>query len=151
MEKLSDLELAKTRLLSSNLNLVIVKEDKIIFESKRRGILGFIEAIDSLGLSLRGVAVADRIVGRAIALLCLYAGVRSLYALTLSREGKEVLERSGIRYTWEHIVDNILSPDGTHICPFEEAARGINNPIEAYKKFRDMLKHAMSGAGSLLN
>lgn len=140
MEKLSDLEVAKTRLLSSNLNLVIVKEGRIIFESKRHGILGFIEAIGSLGLSLKGAAAADRIVGRAIALLCLYAGVCSIYALTLSREGKEVLEQSGIYYAWERMVDNILSPDGMDVCPFEKASRGINNPVEAYKKFIEMLK-----------
>ncbi|MEM0253930.1 MAG: DUF1893 domain-containing protein [Candidatus Bathyarchaeia archaeon] len=143
MEKLNDLEVAKAKLLSSNLNLVIVKEGRIIFESRRRGILGFIEAIDSLGPSLKGTTVADRIVGRAIALLCLYAGVGSLYALTLSREGKEVLEQSGIYYTWEHMVDNILSPDGMDICPFEKISQGINNPVEAYKKFREMLERSL--------
>ncbi|MBC7129998.1 DUF1893 domain-containing protein [Candidatus Bathyarchaeota archaeon] len=140
-----DLEVAKARLFSGDLTLTIAKNGEIIFESKNRGISSFIEAIDKLGFSLRGAAVADKVVGKAIALLSAYAGIDALYAFTLSREGKRVLEQSKLYLEWENLVDNILGPDMRNVCPFEKAAREINDPCEAYKKFKTMLKAISEG------
>ncbi|HJW98493.1 MAG TPA: DUF1893 domain-containing protein, partial [Candidatus Bathyarchaeia archaeon] len=71
----TDLELAKQRLGQENLSLVIAKKGRVLFETQARGISGLLEAIKKIGKNIRDSSVADRIVGRAAALLLVYSGV----------------------------------------------------------------------------
>ena len=73
-----DLELAKLNLIEKDLSLVIVKKGKVIFETKKPGISGFLQAIEKLDKSLVASSVADKIVGVAAAMLCVYAGMSSV-------------------------------------------------------------------------
>ena len=68
-----DLELAKLRLTEENLSLVIVKHGEVIFETRKQGISGFLQAIDEQEKSLVGASAADKIVGVAAATLCAYS------------------------------------------------------------------------------
>jgi len=76
---MQDLEIAKERLNEEGLALSVVKGGEMIFESVSHGISGFLEAVERLEEKLEGASVADRVVGKAIALLCVYAKVRALY------------------------------------------------------------------------
>lgn len=132
--KLQDLETARKRLKEGNLTLSIVKNGKVLFETASHGVSGFLEAIGKCGGSLEKASVADKIVGKAIALLCVYAKVRAVYAITLSEKAKTVLEENLIYHRWENIVENILGVDKESVCPFEKLADGNSNPKEAYEK-----------------
>ena len=79
-----DLELAKLKLKEEKLTLVIVKTGKVIFETHKQGISGFLQAIDEQKKSLVGASAADKIVGVAAATLCVYSGLISIFALTIS-------------------------------------------------------------------
>lgn len=131
-----DLEIAKSRLAEENLTLSVVKSAEIIFESNSHGVSGFLEAIEKLGEKLEGASVADRVVGKAIALLCVYAKVKAVYAITLSEKAKTTLEKYKIYHEWKNLVKKILNIDKTETCPFEKLAMEISNPKEAYKKFK---------------
>jgi len=137
-----DLEIAKQTLRTKNLTLAIAKGGRIIFQSNSHGVMSFFEAIERLGDNLEGAAVADKVVGRAIALLCAYSRVSVVFASILSFEGKDALERNGIRYEYEALVPRILNRNRRNICPFEKFSLSIENPKEAYfklKKFADSL------------
>lgn len=131
-----DLQLAKLRLKERKLTLVIAKAEKIMFETDLPGISGFLEAIKNLGEELVDAAVADKIVGRAIALLCVYAKVSAVFAEVISREGTKVLEKHGINFEFEDFVPYILDSKGEHMCPFEKFALEIQNSEEAYGKLK---------------
>ncbi|MEM3673636.1 MAG: DUF1893 domain-containing protein [Candidatus Bathyarchaeia archaeon] len=133
---LQELEIAKSRLKGENLTLSIVKDGKVLFETASHGVSGFLEAIEKCGTHLEKASVADRIVGKAIALLCVYAKVRAVYAVTLSKKAKTVLEENSVHHEWENLVENILGVDGKNVCPFEKLADEIPNPNEAYRKLR---------------
>lgn len=133
---LQDLETAKSRLKEGNLTLSIVKDGKVLFETVSHGVSGFLDAVEKCGNRLEKASVADRIVGKAIALLCVYAKVRAVYAVTLSKKAKAVLEENSVHHEWENLVENILGVDGKSVCPFEKLADEIPNPKEAYKKLR---------------
>jgi hypothetical protein len=135
-----DLEIAKAALHGKNLTLAIVKRSKLLFESKSHGVSAFLDALEKLGLKMKDAAVADKVVGKAVALLCIYAGIRAVYALNLSLKAKQVLERNAVHLEWENLVDKILDASGTDICPFEKAAMEISNPAEAYKKLKVLSK-----------
>jgi len=135
-----DLELAKSRLKEKNLTLVIVKEGKIIFETESQGVGGFLCAIENLGKRLVASSVADRIVGAAAAMLCVYSEISSIFAVTISEEGIKVLEEKDITYQFENKVQNILNNDKTDICPFEKLVIGSREPKEAYKKLKSFIE-----------
>ena len=67
-----DLDLAKNRLFTKDMTLVIVKNGDILFETKEHKIKGFFNAIETLGGSMKDATIADKVVGKAIALLCAY-------------------------------------------------------------------------------
>jgi len=134
--KNQDLEFAKSKLIEEDLSLVIVKKGKVIFETKKQGISGFLQAIEKLDKNLVAASAADKIVGVAAALLCVYAGVVSVFALTISEGGMRVLEDNNIACQFERTVPNILNRDKKDVCPFEKLAMTAGNSEEAYVKLR---------------
>jgi hypothetical protein len=48
------------------------------------------------------------VAGKALALLCVYAGIRQIYAEVLSRKAKGIFEDNKIMFEWKEIIDNIL-------------------------------------------
>ena len=141
---MTDLEIAKTELNGYSLTLAIVKNGAVIYSTKIRKISGFLDAIDKCGADLRGASVADRVVGKAVALLCAYVGVREVYACVLSRKAVIVLKQNHVGYSWNKLVDNILDVDKLNSCPFEKAAADLSDPQAAYVKFKTLLKNLRS-------
>ena len=133
-----DMQTAKDILTQRKLTLVIVKNGKVLFETDSPRISGFIKAIDSLGNELKGASVADRVVGKAIALLCVYSGIREVYAEVLSKKAKTMLEKYSIPVEWNELVDNVLDLTKTGMCPLEKVAEGISDPKESYTAFKAM-------------
>ena len=143
---MSDLEIAKQTLKKKNLTLAVAKNGKIIFQSDSHGVIGLFEAIEQLGSNLEGAAVADKIVGKAAALLCAYSRVNAVFASTLSLEGKNTLERNGIKYEYEALVPKILDRTGKDMCPFERFSLNLENPREAYFRLKEFAEKLREGA-----
>ena len=68
----------------------------------------------------------DKIIGKAAALLIHRLGFRTVKAGILSRLGEAVLQRHGIAYTYEQLVDRIH-------CQTEELLATVEDPEEAYR------------------
>ncbi|MCJ7559707.1 DUF1893 domain-containing protein [Candidatus Bathyarchaeota archaeon] len=133
---MSDLDIAKSKLYEEELTLTIVKNGEVIFETDSHRISGFLDAIEKFGAKLEGASVADRVAGKAIALLCVYAKIKEVYAEILSKKAKTVFEQNGIHHEWKELVDNVLDLNKSGVCPFEKAAAGITDPREAYGAFK---------------
>jgi hypothetical protein len=137
-----DVEIAKRQLSEKGFNLVIVKDEKIILETRQSGVSGFLSAIQELGRErLHAASVADRIVGRAAALLCVYCSVRAVYAVVLSEGGKSVLKENSVSLEFKNLVPSILNRQKTGSCPFEKIVSTVSDGQEAYEK----LKSCISG------
>ena len=141
--KNQDLELAKLKLTKEDLSLVIVKKGKVIFETKKPGIGGFLHAIEKLDKEMVASSAADKIVGVAAALLCVYAGVASVFALTVSERGIKVLEDNNVACMFEKKVSNILNRSKNDVCPFEKMAMASGSPDEAYVKLKSLANEMM--------
>jgi hypothetical protein len=133
---MSDLDIAKSKLYEEKLTLTIVKNGEVLFETCSHRISGFLGAIEQFGAKLEGASVADRVAGKAIALLCVYAKISDVYAEVLSEKAKAVFEENGIRHEWKELVDNILNFNKSQVCPFEKAAAEISDPKDSYKAFK---------------
>ncbi|MGZ4851506.1 MAG: DUF1893 domain-containing protein, partial [Candidatus Bathyarchaeia archaeon] len=125
---MQDLEIAKNHLYDKKLTLAIAKNGQVLFQTDSHRISGFIRAIDTLGAQLRGASVADRVAGKALALLCVYAGVNEVYAEVLSKKAQALFEEYHIAFEWQQMVDNVLDLNKAGVCPFERAAADISDP-----------------------
>jgi hypothetical protein len=135
---MSDLDIAKSTLYKKELTLTIVKNGKVLFETDSHRISGFLNAIQQFGATLEGASLADRVAGKAIALLCVYAKIKEVYAEVLSKKAKTVFEENRIRHEWKELVNNVLDLNKRGVCPFEKAAADITNPKNAYKVFKTL-------------
>ena len=136
-----DLEIAKERLRHEDLGLSIVREGRVVYESASRGLFGLLEAIDNKRTVLKGTSIADRVVGKAVALLCVYAGVEAVFAITLSREGKRFLDDHSVHSEFDGLVDAILDANQVDKCPFERLVADISSPSAAYEKILGLCEH----------
>ena len=130
---MQDLEKAKKILNKNNLSLVIIKNLDLYFETSSQGIKSFLETIERFKAKLEGASVADRVVGKAIALLCVGAKIKEIYAKTLSEQGKEI-KKYLIKHEYDNLVKKILNRNGKDMCPFEKLVLDISDPEEAYVK-----------------
>jgi hypothetical protein len=137
---MQDLEIAKNQLYEKQLTLAIVKNGQVLFQTDSHRISGFIGAIDKFGAQLNGASGADRVAGKALALLCVYAGIREVYAEVLSRKAKAVFEENKVAVEWKQLVDNVLDLNKTDTCPFEKVAAGISDPKDSYVAFKALLE-----------
>jgi len=133
---MNDLEIAKHTLYKKELTLAIVKNGEVLFETRSHRISGFLGAIEQFGDKLEDASLADRVAGKAIALLCVYAKIKEVYAEILSKKAKTVFEQNGIHHEWKELVNNVLDLNKSGICPFEKAAADISDSKDAYRIFK---------------
>lgn len=131
---MEDLELARSLLEEGKLNLVIVKDGEVVFYSEERGVAPFFWAVQDAGEALKGASVADRIVGLAVAMLCLYARIGSVYGDIVSQGAVDMLREQGKPVLSKNIVPHILNYDGTDLCPFEKLAGSCQEPSQLVSK-----------------
>jgi phosphatidylglycerophosphatase A len=127
---MEDIELARSLLEEEKWNLVIVKEGEVLLRSRERGIAPFFQAVQTMGESLHNAAVADRIVGLAVAMLCLHARITSVYASIASQGALDMLKGQGVTVSSSNIVPHISNYDGTDLCPFEKLAASCQEPSQ---------------------
>ncbi len=137
---MQDIEIAKKQLYSKQLTLAIVKNNKLIFQTDSHRISGFMHAIDILGFQLMGASVADRVAGKALALLCVYAGIREVYAEVLSKKAQVLFQENKVACQWGQLVDNVLDSDKNGVCPLEKAACEILDPKDSYFAFKALME-----------
>ncbi len=126
-----DCVLARTIFLKQKASLVLVSED-IVRTFQGRGIGPLLSCLQADSNSIRGCSVADRVIGKAAALLMVFGGVREVWTEILSVPAAEVFRRTGISFVAEQTVERIRDRDGTGLCPMEQLCLTVNNPAEAY-------------------
>jgi hypothetical protein len=135
---MEDIELARSLLEEEKWNLVIVKGGQVLFNSRERGVAPFFQAVQSMGISLHNAALADRIVGLAVAMLCLQARIISVYAGIVSRGALDMLEGNGLTISSKSTVPYISNYDGTDLCPFEKLAGSCQGPSQLFAALQSL-------------
>ena len=125
---MKDIFLAKAALPGHS--IAIAREGKVLTDDAR-GISPMLDLIGK-GEDLRGAAVADLVVGRAAALLFLYAGVCEVYAAVISRPALATLMGAGVLCRYDTLTEHIVNRTGDDICPMEKAVLTVTDPAIAY-------------------
>lgn len=82
-------------------------------------------------VSLSGWSAADLVVGKAAALLFVYAKVKEVYGKVLSEEAEKVLKEHGVPCSFETLAPHIINRSGNDICPMEKLVKDVENPAVA--------------------
>lgn len=109
-----------------------------IYSSTHRGVRPLLEHIDQ-GTDLQGFYAADKVVGRATALLYCLLGVQAVHALVISDGAVDILQLHGIAVTWDTRVPYIRNRSNTGRCPMELATQNIDDPTQALDAVRKTL------------
>lgn len=133
---MTDLEQAVAALQPPH-TLVLCRNGALL-TSDRRGVAPMVAFLRE-GRALEGYAAADRVVGKAAAWLFILAGVRAVYAATLSEGGRELLTRHGIPVQWETLTPTIRNRDNTGICPMEQAVAEATDPADALRRIEERM------------
>ena len=92
-----------------------------------------------------GLSVADKIVGKASAMLLALSGAKEVYAHILSEAGRKILERYGIAYEYGEMVEYIVNRKGDGMCPMEETVKDIDDPLDAFKALNERIAQMRKG------
>lgn len=134
-----DIERAKQALGEEGVTFAAVLADGRLLVSGKKGIAPMMELLGQDAGALAGAAVADKVIGRAAAFLLEKAGAAAVYADVLSTHAKEVLERSGMAFSFGKEVPYIINRAGTGMCPMEACVLGLADAGEAYEALRKKL------------
>ena len=116
---MTDIQKAIKTLKESTHTCVVCKADKE-YTSNLKGIAPMIEFIKN-GYDLCGASVADRIVGRAAAMLFVKAGIKEAFSEVISKDAVKLLNDHGINCSWDVITDMIINRKGIGPCHMEKA------------------------------
>lgn len=131
---ITDIELAKEKLSQKGCTFAAAKDGELI-SSDKRGVAPLLDMLDS-GRDHSGWSCADKVCGRAPALLYVLLGVKEVYSHVMTGAAFSILEKSGIQASFDISADIIMNRAGTDICPMEKAAAGIDDPEEAASAVR---------------
>ncbi len=133
---MTDLELAIQALEAHT--IVLCKKGELLV-SDRHGVAPMLDFLRE-GHDLSGYSVADRVVGKAVAMLFCRAGIREVYAKTVSEGGEAYLTAHGIPVRYETRTARILNRAGTGPCPMEAAVRDTDDMEEGYLRLTAKLE-----------
>jgi len=126
---MNDIEVAKKMLDEGEYTCVLCKGD-IVYTSCERGISPMLSWLD-MGLDMKGFFAADKIIGKAAAMLFILAEVQEVYAPVMSEGAIQELSKHGIISHCLQSVDQIINRKGDGQCPMEMTVAEISDPQQA--------------------
>ena len=123
---------------NSTCAVYLEKENRFLV-SHERGIKPVLNWIRQKPDILRGSFVADRVIGKAAALLMIYGGVQEVYGGIISRHAQDCFQHWDVPCFYGSIVPYIINRDKTGMCPMEQRSLTITTPEEAFQVFSQML------------
>ncbi|MBO3804281.1 MAG: DUF1893 domain-containing protein [Candidatus Brockarchaeota archaeon] len=126
------------RLVKEKKALIIVSRGATVFSSDEAGLAGLLKAAKEVdpGL-LDGSAVADRVVGKAAALVAISFGAGEVHALVMSRPAAELLRKGSKAFSYANLVEEIKDRSGKATCKFERLVSGVEDPKEALRLLKE--------------
>ena len=123
--------LDKARKMLENHTLAIVCGDTAQTYNER-GIKTLLSILSDNPDLLCGASVADKVVGKAAALLMAKGNVKAVYAEVISESATDIFGKYRIPFAYGTIADKIVNRSGTGMCPMEQTVVDIDNPDDAF-------------------
>src|SRR6056297_3827017 len=134
---MNDKELAINELNDSDYSLIIVKEKEVKYKSKEESVGSIVSLLEEQPDLLKNAVVADKIIGRAVAMVCDFASVNYCYGQIVSKGAVDVFENNNLSYKAAEVVEAIKNRDNTDLCPIEKLTLDINDSAKGIEKIKE--------------
>lgn len=108
-----------------------IVDDNQTITSDKSGI-SFLASIKKNDIDASSCAAADKIVGKAAALLFVRLDIKHIFAETISKTAIKVLDSYGADYSYSVVADTINNRTGDGLCPMEMTVQNIDDPEQAH-------------------
>lgn len=132
---MTNLEIVKNRLYEKNASLVVMFENGNIEEYYNPRVKDIVSILKENEYALKGAIVADKVIGKVAASLLTVAGVKEIYANTISNFAIPVLEENNVKYEYKNKAEYIKNNDRTGMCPMENKFKDEKKLINIYNYF----------------
>jgi hypothetical protein len=143
---MKDIDIAKELLQKENLTIAVVKDGEIVFTSKEKGIKPIYTAVKEFNEKLKGASAADRVVGKAAAMLYVHGNIKEFYTELISEAAVKILKQGNIIFTYTKEVPYIKNRNKTDMCPVEKLSQNINDSFTLLEKIEEFLEKIKEGA-----
>ncbi len=150
MLKNNDLAIAENLLKEKSYACVVVRDGDVVFSSEKRGIAPLVE-FNEFSDSRGGFSLADKVIGKAAALLCIYSGVGHVYANVISTPAVNALVKNNIDVSYDSEVPSIKNRAGDGLCPMEKLSEGVGEPAVMFDKVVRWLESIKLSGGESMN
>ena len=133
------LEQAKSLLLTSASTIAVVSNGEV-FTSQERGVKPLLHLLTEKKGFLKGASVADKVIGKAAALLMVLGEIKEVHTLIISEPAIKVFEKHNIPCFYDKKVERIANRTGDGLCPMETLCLDVEEPKEAFQKITDFIK-----------
>lgn len=131
------LEKAKSILLSSASTISVVSNGEV-FTSQERGVKPLLFLLKEKKEFLKGASVADKVIGKAAALLMVLGKIKEVHTLIISEPAIKVFEKYNIPCFYDKKVTRIVNRTGDGLCPMEMLCLDVENPQEAFERITSL-------------
>ncbi len=133
-----DLDIA-VEAVKSGASIAVAKGGRLLASRGGHSVRPLIEVLNEVGVELQGASVADKVLGRAAALvLADNPGLAMVHGVVMSAHGKQALESAGIPYSYDRLVDFISNRAGDGMCPIEQMSLRFEEPRDFVAAMREM-------------
>ncbi|MDP3487226.1 MAG: DUF1893 domain-containing protein [Bacillota bacterium] len=143
---MKDIDLARQLLETGGHSIVAVKAGMVIGTASGPGVGPLLKLVEECRSELMGAAVADKVVGRAVALVCAELGVAAVYGAVMSETAVEVFARYGIEFSSGMTVPTIMNRTQTDLCPIERGSQGLPSAHGATDALKQILAQLRANA-----
>lgn len=116
---MTNLEIVKEKLYSTNASLVILYENGECKEYYQNRINDIREILQNDKNALKNAIIADKVIGKVAGSILTVAGVKEIYADVMSKYAIPVLEENNVKYEYKNLVSYVQNNDNTGMCPME--------------------------------
>ena len=96
-----------------------------------RGVRPLLQLLENQPGALRGAVLADKIIGKAAAMVAALGGIAAVHTLTASEAALDFLAKRGIPAAARQTVPYIINRTGDDMCPLEKTVREVEDPAAA--------------------
>lgn len=145
MSTASDLALARRQLDAEHRAFVLVRDGAVLATGDEYGVWELLAAADRLGEEARGASLADKVVGQAVALIVVHAGIVAVDTRVASDPAVRLLADHGIPLHAARTVPQILNRQGDGPCPMEKATRPFAEVAAGLQALRAFIADRKAG------